>query len=216
MLGRDLIKLINDELEKNNIFDYLEAEWLVTLALGKNRISDTYNMQVDSLAQRKVEEVLRERITGRPLAYIIGNAEFYGRTFMVNENVLIPRPETELLVENVIKEIHNNKKSTIIADFSLENTFPKVVMTVDGVRVEYARTNIPSSADHNWCLMSSPYRSFGLKGRTYSCKMYDLENNLLIDLRPYVDENKTACMKDIVSGALFYNAGTGEFTYTEE
>ena len=109
----------------------------------------------------------------------------------------------------------SNKKSTIIADFSLENTFPKVVMTVDGLTVEYARANIPSSADHNWSLMGAPNRSFGLNGRVYSCKMYDSENNLLIDFRPYVDENGIACMKDIVSGALFYNAGTGEFTYTE-
>ena len=109
----------------------------------------------------------------------------------------------------------SSKKSKIIAHFSVENAVPKAVMTVDGVSVEYTREAIPPSADHIWSLMGVPNRNFGLKGRVYSCKIYDLENNLLIDLRPYVDENKTACMKDIVSGALFYNAGSGEFTYTE-
>lgn len=110
----------------------------------------------------------------------------------------------------------SNKKSTIIADFSLENTFPKVVMTVDGVTVEYARTSLPSSANHNWSLMSAPNRSFGLKGRVYSCKMYDLENNLLRDLRPALDANGVVCMYDMVTKKYFYNAGTGTFGYTEE
>lgn len=109
----------------------------------------------------------------------------------------------------------SNKKSTIIADFSLENTLPKAVMTVDGVSVEYARTNLPSSANHNWSLMSASNINFGLKGRVYSCKMYDLENNLLRDLRPCIDPNNVVCMYDMVSGQYFYNQGTGEFGYGE-
>lgn len=109
----------------------------------------------------------------------------------------------------------SNKKSTIIADFSLENTFPKVVMTIDGVTVGYARTNLPSSANRNWSLMSSPNRSFGLKGRVYSCKMYDLENNLLRDLRPHIYPNGEVCMYDMVTRQHFYNKGNGEFGYGE-
>ncbi len=105
----------------------------------------------------------------------------------------------------------SNKKSTIIANFSLENSFPKVVMTVDGVSVEYTRTSLPSSANHNWSLMGAPNRSFGLKGRVYSCKMYDLENNLLRDLRPCIDDYNVACMYDKVTKQYFYNKGTGEF-----
>jgi hypothetical protein len=105
----------------------------------------------------------------------------------------------------------SNKKSTIIAGFSLANSFPKVVMIVDGVRAEYARTSLPSSANHNWCLMSSPNRNFGLKGRVYSCKMYDLENNLLRDLRPCIDPDNVVCMYDMVTGQYFYNKGEGEF-----
>ena len=116
MLGRDLVKLVEDKLKENNIHDYLEAEWLVTLSLGKNKISEVYNMAIDQSSLSRVNEVLEERLTGKPLAYIIGNVEFYGRTFMVNSNVLIPRPETELLVESVIKEINSNKKNVKVLD----------------------------------------------------------------------------------------------------
>ena len=109
----------------------------------------------------------------------------------------------------------SNKKSTIIANFSLENSFPKAVMTVDGVSVEYTRTSLPSSANHNWSLMGTPNRSFGLKGRVYSCKIYDSDNNLLADYKPYLDESGVACMKDMVTGAILHNSGTGTFGFTE-
>lgn len=55
--------------------------------------------------EKKLSDALSELKTGKPYQHILGETEFYGMTFFVNENVLIPRPETEELLELAIKKI---------------------------------------------------------------------------------------------------------------
>ncbi len=62
------------------------------------------------------EKNIKRKISKEPLAYIVGNKEFFNLNFKINENVLIPRPETELLVENVLAESAKTLKRKTIID----------------------------------------------------------------------------------------------------
>ncbi len=57
-----------------------------------------------------------EFLNGRPLSYILGLSEFYGSEFYVDENVLIPRPETELMVDLLVKEFGHKKNIQTLLD----------------------------------------------------------------------------------------------------
>ena len=89
----------------------LDTEILLTEALGfKNRV-DLYLKFEQPLKDEelnKSRDFVRRRVQGEPVAYIIGKKEFFGHTFQVNETVLIPRPETEILVETVIHWLQKN------------------------------------------------------------------------------------------------------------
>ena len=79
----------------------------IDLYLGRDRVLTP--QQTD-----KFNEFIRERISGRPLQYIMGSTEFFGLEFKVDESVLIPRPETETLVETAIQHLKDCPQPKII------------------------------------------------------------------------------------------------------
>lgn len=85
----------------------LEAEWLIGAGLGLDRVQLYLKfdqpLKEDELA--KLREMVKRRISGEPLAYITGSRGFYGLEFQVTKDVLIPRPETETLVEKALDYI---------------------------------------------------------------------------------------------------------------
>jgi release factor glutamine methyltransferase len=78
-----------------------EADWIVTRLLNISRgelLAHPERALTDSQAAAALE-ILRRRVSGEPLQYILNEAHFWGLTLQVGEGVLVPRPETELLVE---------------------------------------------------------------------------------------------------------------------
>ena len=79
------------------------------LDLNRIELRNSFDNKLTSNQQTQFENITFELKTGKPYQQILGEAEFYGMTFFVNENVLIPRPETEELVESAIRCIQNSK-----------------------------------------------------------------------------------------------------------
>lgn len=96
--GRDA--LLNQKFENPG----LEASVLLLEATGIDKLNFYKNhdrLVIDSEID-KYKELIERRLTSEPVAYILGKKEFYSREFSVDGNVLIPRPETELLVDKAI------------------------------------------------------------------------------------------------------------------
>ena len=84
---------------------YLDAVVLLAHALGvsKERVFAAYPDPLPAAARDRFRQLVARRGAGEPVAYLRGRKEFYGRPFLVDRSVLIPRPETELLVEAVLR-----------------------------------------------------------------------------------------------------------------
>lgn len=84
----------------------IDAEILLAYVLNKTRTS-LYIHVFSTLNEAELnhfQQCIEKRLAGIPIAYIVGQREFWSLTFDINEHVLIPRPETELLVELALKE----------------------------------------------------------------------------------------------------------------
>lgn len=92
----------------------LESELLISSALGIRRI-ELYLKFEQPLKEEEIEkcrEMVRRRVKGEPVAYILGQKDFYNLSFQVDERVLIPRPETESLVEAAVFWLKSHKKES--------------------------------------------------------------------------------------------------------
>ena len=101
--------LLNEAKDK---IDRLDAELILGFVENKRREKIFSNLN-SFLNDKKIDlfrKLVEKRKSGFPLAYITGKKEFWKSEFKVNSSVLIPRPETELIVEEVLKQNLTNKK----------------------------------------------------------------------------------------------------------
>jgi release factor glutamine methyltransferase len=86
----------------------LEARFILehVLKIAQKEIIQKSDLQIDTDNQTKIEYITEKRIAGIPLPYLLGEWSFYGRTFKVNPHVLIPRADTEILIEKALSKIN--------------------------------------------------------------------------------------------------------------
>ena len=103
---REAVLNISKSLHSAGITEHLlEAELLLGAALGMDRAAlyTSFNEDVPGFSVHTVDKLLARRLTREPLPYILGYREFYGMSLEVKPDVFIPRPETEILVDEAIR-----------------------------------------------------------------------------------------------------------------
>ncbi len=112
----ELIKFGSKLLKENNILSHmLDSEILLSKTLRKSREEILVNLdqEINEKNILKFEKFIERRSKKEPIAYILQEKEFWSKQFNINKNILIPRPETELLVDKVLK-IFKEKKISIL------------------------------------------------------------------------------------------------------
>lgn len=96
-------------IQYSSKIDSLDLELLIAHTLKKPRefVLAHPEARVAPKHESRIKNYANRRRRGAPLAYILGHKEFYGLDFKVNQHTLIPRPETELLIELALSEIQN-------------------------------------------------------------------------------------------------------------
>lgn len=94
----------------------LEARELVCCAAGKSReeLSRDGRLYVPAAVEQQVERLAKRHLAGEPVAYLIGEWEFYGLPLDISESVLIPRPDTEVLVEQALSRLQGVSEPRIL------------------------------------------------------------------------------------------------------
>ena len=120
----------------------LEAELLAAHALGISRAELLAHPEFE-IPELALEALLQRRLLGEPMAYILGKKEFFGREFVVNKKVLIPRPETEILVEQLLKVLQPGMRC---ADIGTGSGVIAITASLETAWCEWVASDISSKA----------------------------------------------------------------------
>ena len=105
----EILELINSgsrRLKNKNIYSHkLDSEILLSKVLNKNReeLLINLNQKIEPQNINNFHRLIARRSSKEPIAYILQEKEFWSKNFLVDNNTLIPRPETELMVEKIVK-----------------------------------------------------------------------------------------------------------------
>jgi release factor glutamine methyltransferase len=146
---RKVIGWIQSDLAKRGIDSArLDADLLVAHALKQKRIAlylDLDRPLIDAELS-EVRRLVERRRKFEPIAYILGEREFYGRSFEVNASVLIPRPDTETLVEEVLRALNKDAPAGRLLDLCTGSGAVVLTLAAELPEREFVGTDISPEA----------------------------------------------------------------------
>ncbi len=178
-------------LKKLSINSYnLDAEILMSTAIQKDKKYIIFNSQ-KKLSKKNIDtfkKLIQQRSSGKPMAYILGKKDFWKYEFKITEGVLIPRPDTELIIEEVLK-LTKNKSNLKVLDIGTGSGC--ILLSLLKEKEKFYGTGVDLSKK---CIELSKINTFnlGLKNRVKFFKT-NIDNfnygkyDLIISNPPYIN-----------------------------
>lgn len=125
----------------------LDAEVLLVAILRttKEDIARRPEREVAPTRLKKYQEAILRRAKHEPVAYITGRKEFYGRDFVVSNHVLVPRPESELLIEEALKRLPPDRHH-LVADIGTGSGCLAVTLAIERPKIHVVATDVMPEA----------------------------------------------------------------------
>ena len=178
------------KLKKNNIKSALiDSELLLSQAINKSREFIILNLDhnVSKKEYHYFQKMVNQRLKGKPIAYLTGKKFFWKDEFLINENVLIPRPDTEIIIEEVLK-IYKKKNKISFLDIGFGSGC--ILLSILKERKDFIATGVDIS---NYALKVCKINAYklGVKNRVRLFKsdidkFFKGKYDLIISNPPYI------------------------------
>lgn len=114
MNSNELLKKIQSMFQETGISELADAEWIMCEILNIKRSFIPFYGEISTENVQKIMDAVSKRLKFVPLAYIFGKTDFMGYNFKVSKDTLIPRLDTEVLIEKVLKEIKEKQAQRVL------------------------------------------------------------------------------------------------------
>ena len=196
MEGTDILK------NKSILSAQLDTEILMSKAINKNREYIILNHQ-EALNKENIKyfkKLVQERATKKPIAYILNKKFFWNNEFYVNKNTLIPRPDTEIIVEQILK-VTKNKNNLRILDIGVGSgcillSILKEKKNFYGIGIDISKNSLDiSRINAKMLFVDERVKFFHSDVDKFDQGKYDL----IVSNPPYINHNKIKYLESEVS-----------------
>ena len=202
----NILQALNDtnkKLKENGIKTHqLDSEILISEALNEKKIHILSNLNKE-IPQKNLDHfkfLVEQRINKKPIAYIIKRKEFWKYEFYINQDVLIPRPDTEIIIEQIL-ELTKNKFILNILDVGVGSGC--IILSILKERQNFKGTGIDiSKKSLNICKINSHNLGVSNRLRLFKSDVDNFKNgkyDLIVSNPPYIKKSKLRYLeKDVV------------------